>query len=220
MSDINTHAVITGGSGDLAQAMVAEWQAASWQVDAPSRAELDVDDPKSAKKYFKERVFKLLVCNAGLTGDTPLVRLQESAWDTSWSVNYGGSLRCAEAVLPMMRQQGGGHIVFISSFSAIHPPIGQVAYAAAKAALLGLVADLAVRHGAANIRVNAILPGFLDTRMTESVSAERRAEVLAHHTLDRFNTCDKVAKFIRFLDQEMLHTSGQVFQLDSRLASW
>jgi 3-oxoacyl-[acyl-carrier protein] reductase len=115
-----------------------------------------------------------------------------------------------------MKRRKSGHVIFISSNSALHPPAGQAAYAAAKAALLGLVGDLAGPCGDFNIRVNAVLPGFLATRMTESVSNTRRAEVLAAHALGRFNTCERTAAFIRFLHFELPHTSGQVFQLDSR----
>jgi 3-oxoacyl-[acyl-carrier protein] reductase len=115
-----------------------------------------------------------------------------------------------------MIARGHGHIIFISSRSAKHPPIGQAAYATAKAALLGLTADLASRHGPSNIRVNTVLPGFMETRMTENITQTRRQQVLADHSLGRFNTCRQTAAFIRFLHHELPHTSGQVFQLDSR----
>jgi 3-oxoacyl-[acyl-carrier protein] reductase len=115
-----------------------------------------------------------------------------------------------------MELRSAGHIIFISSQSAIHPPPGQAAYAAAKAALLGLATELACRHGPAGIRINTVLPGFLETRMTAPVSAARKAEVLAGHVLGRFNTCEAVGRFIRFLHQDLPHTSGQVFQLDNR----
>ena len=117
-----------------------------------------------------------------------------------------------------MIQQGNGHIVFISSYSALHPPLGQLAYATAKAALLGLTQSLARENGHHGIRVNAVLPGFLETRMTELVSEKRKIEILANHTLGRFNTPVEVAKFIRYLHQDLCHTSGQVFQLDSRIS--
>lgn len=214
------HAVITGGTGSLGRALAEALQQDGYTVASPGSKELDVRDKDSVEKYFHERHVDLLICAAGITRDAPLARLSEQSWDDVWNVNYEGSLACAEAVLPDMSARELGHIVFISSFSALHPPSGQTAYASAKAALLGLVSDLAVRHGPSNIRVNAVLPGFLETAMTSSVTEERRAEVLDMHTLGRFNTCESVAKFIRFLHQEMLYTSGQVFQLDSRLHFW
>lgn len=214
------HAVITGGGGALGQALARALEADGFVVASPGSRELDVCDEAAVKAYFHDRSVDLLICAAGIARDAPIARLSEQSWDETWNINYTGSLICAEAVLSGMASRGTGHIVFISSFSALHPPPGQVAYATAKASLIGLASDLAGRHGSSNIRVNTVLPGFLETPMTASVSDRRRAEVLDLHTLGRFNDCEKAAKFIRFLHQEMPHTSGQVFQLDSRLDFW
>ncbi len=210
------HAVITGGTGSLGGSIAEALRAPDWVVEAPGSALLDVRDNDAIRDYFEHRSLDLLVCAAGVTRDAPLPRLSEEAWMETWAINFRGAADCAKAVLPRMRKKGAGHIVFISSFSALHPPVGQAAYAAAKAALLGLVADLAPACGADNIRVNAVLPGFLETRMTESVTERRRGEILNAHALGRFNTCEAAAGFIRFLHHELPHTSGQVFQLDSR----
>lgn len=216
MTEKIQHAVITGGTGKLGAAIAKALASPDWKIESPSRAELDVSEEISINRYFENRDVDLLVCSAGITRDAPLAKMTESAWDETWLVNYQGSLKCAEAVLPKMIARGSGHIVFISSYSAVHPPSGQANYAASKAALLGLTADLAARHGPHNIRINAILPGFLETRMTESVSSKRVSEIRTDHVLGRFNTCANVAAFIRFLHHELPHTSGQVFQLDSR----
>ena len=210
------HAVITGGTGSLGNAIAVALQAPGWSIMAPGSTDLDVRDPSAVRNYFHDRDVDLLVCAAGITRDAPIARLTHEAWDDTWSVNFRGALDCAKAVLPGMIARGNGHIVFISSHSAQHPPVGQAAYATAKAALLGLVTDLARSHGPSNIRVNAVLPGFLETRMTHPVTEARRAEILAAHSLGRINTCDRVAAFIRFLHHDLPHTSGQVFQLDSR----
>lgn len=213
------HAVITGGSGSLGQAIATALQHPDWTIEAPGRQELDVRNQIAVRSYFESRRVDLLVCAAGITRDALLPRLTEAAWDETWAVNFNGAASSADAVLPGMIRRTSGHIVFISSFSALRPPPGQAAYAAAKASLLGLVSDLAARHGPSNIRVNAILPGFLETRMTETVTAIRRAEILNAHSLGRFNTPRKTAGFLRFLHHELPHTSGQVFQLDSRVNS-
>lgn len=213
------HLVITGGCGSLGQAITSTFAGPNWNVAAPGRTELDVTDEPTVFRYFENRRVDLLVCTAGITRDAPFFRLSEDAWDQTWSVNFKGAAFSANAVLPDMLRRKSGHIVLISSFSAIHPPVGQAAYATAKAALLGLVVDLAGRHGPSNIRVNAILPGFLETGMTAPVTERRRQEILAAHTLGRFNTCGQTAAFIRYLHQNLPHTSGQVFQLDSRVVS-
>jgi len=216
MHPTRSNAVITGGGGGLGSAIAAGFNAAEWTVEAPGSAGLDVRNPVAVRRFFRHRKPDLLVCAAGITRDAPLARLGTDAWDEVWRVNYRGALACAAAAIPGMAARGAGHVVFISSHSAVLPPPGQAAYAASKAALLGLTRDLAARHGPDNIRVNAILPGFLETPMTAKITPARRAEVIAAHALDRLNTCDRVAAFIRFLHHQLPHTSGQVFRLDSR----
>ncbi len=208
------HLVVTGASGGLGQALVAAFE--GWQIHAPCRADLDVTDSRAVSDDLATRPVDLLVCAAGMIRDAPLQKLDERTWDELFAVNYQAASDCATAVLAGMQSRGGGHIVFISSGSALRPPVGQCAYAAAKAALLGLTRDLAARHGHENIRVNAILPGFLETRMTAAVTKSRRAEILSDHSLGRFNTPAVVAKFVRHLQDDLPHTSGQIFQLDSR----
>ena len=212
------HLVITGANGGLGKAIVEEFVAASWQIAAPTHEELDVADSAAIQGYFNSRPVDLLICAAGIIRDAPLSRLDEATWDKVLAVNYHGAAASAAAALPQMIERQSGHVLFISSHSAIHPPRGQAAYATAKSALLGLTTNLAQRNGRFGVRVNAILPGFLETAMTESVAEKRRAEVLSGHVLGRFNTPATVARFIRHLHEELTYTSGQVFQLDSRIS--
>lgn len=209
--------LVTGGNGGLARAIAARFADGGWSVDAPGRKELDVTDAAAVTAYFAARVPDLLVCNAGVVRDMPLARLGEGDWRHLVDVNFHGARRCAVACLDAMMARGRGHVVFISSQSAVHPPAGQAAYAAAKAALLGLAQGMAGEVGANGIRVNAVLPGFLETPMTENVTDARRSEILAAHSLGRFNTPAAVAAFLWHLHHDLPHTSGQVFQLDSRV---
>ncbi len=208
--------VVTGGRGGLARAITARFREGGWSIAAPGREELDVTDGRAVADYLAGRRPALLVCNAGVIRDAPLARLDPGDWRHVVEVNFHGARRCAAAVLPGMVRRGAGHIIFISSRSALHPPAGQSAYAAAKAALLGLTRDLAAEAGPHGIRVNAVLPGFLETPMTARVTRARRDAVRAEHTLDRLNTPEAAARFIWHLHHELPHTSAQVFQLDSR----
>ncbi|MFT4175533.1 MAG: SDR family NAD(P)-dependent oxidoreductase [Luteolibacter sp.] len=210
------HAVVTGGKGALGQAIARELEDFRWTVASPGRLELDVTDPAAVSAFFRNRPVDLLVCNAGITRDILLARSGIEDWNDVLNVNYHGAALCAAAALPGMLARKNGHIVFISSHSALHPPLGQAAYAASKAALLGLTKDLACRHGSDGIRVNAILPGFLETPMTAKLSGKHRGAARNAHSLGRFNTVREVAGFIRFLHENLPHTSGQIFQLDSR----
>lgn len=211
------HALVTGGQGDLGSRIASLLHEAGISVEAPGREQLDVADPDSVRDYFKTLPpLDLVVANAGLSIDQLIARTRESDWDRQMEANLNGSFRCAKAALKPMLRRRRGHLVFISSHSAIHPPAGQAAYASAKAGLVGLAKSLAREVGPAGIRVNVILPGFLDTRMTARVSASRREAVLRQHALGRLNTVDSVAGFLLHLHQHLLQTSGQVFQLDSR----
>lgn len=185
-------------------------------VASPGREELDVTSPDSVKSYFARREVDLLICNAGVTDDALLLKTSEQSWDDVIQVNLKGAFLCAQAAVRGMAKRRGGHIIFISSYSALHPPAGQAAYATSKAALHGLAKSMAKEFGSRDVRVNVVLPGFLETKMTAGVSVKRRAQVLADHALGRFNTTEAVAKFVHTLHYDMPHTSGQIFNLDSR----
>ena len=212
------HVLVTGGHGDLGNRIASSFRDGGFSVDAPGRQELDVTNPDSVSTFFKNlEALELFVANAGLSHDQLLARIDEADWDRQLEVNLNGAFRCAKAALKPMLRRRSGHLVFISSYSAIHPPAGQAAYAAAKAGLIGLAKSLAREVGPAGIRVNVIMPGFLETRMTASLSDARKEIVRRNHALGRMNTVDSVARFLLHLHQELPHTSGQVFQLDSRV---
>lgn len=207
---------ITGGRGDLALSIRQRFLQGNWHVDSPGRSELDVTDALAVSGYFLSRNPDLLICNAGMIRDAIIPKLDEPDWQRVMEVNFHGARRCAVAALDGMLRRGSGHVVFISSNSAIHPRRGQSAYSAAKAALLGLTRDLAREVGNQGVRVNAILPGFLETKMTSSLSHNDRESVRASHALGQFNEPDVVASFIWHLHHDLIRTSGQFFQLDSR----
>ncbi len=214
-------ALITGGGGDLATAIREELEACKMRVHAPERTQMDVTDADSINARIKELSrLDLLVSNAGLLIDRSMVAMSAADFSTVLEVNLSGAFRVARSALKIMSRQRSGHIIFIGSYSALSGPAGQSNYAAAKAGLMALTQSLAREYGARGIRVNCVLPGFLETKMTAHLSDELRARFRGAHTLGRFNTVSDVARFIRFLHMEMPHTSGQVFSLDSRPHRW
>ena len=208
--------VITGGTGGLGSALAEEFRGEDSEVIALGSADLDLSDGAAVEEFFSATPCDLLICCAGLIRDNPLSRMTESEWDLVWDVNFRAAERCARAVLPGMCAVGRGHVIFVSSYAAKRPAIGQAAYATAKAALEGMTRDLAASSGPAGVRVNCIAPGFLETRMTDAVSEKRKIIVKGIHALGRFNTPPIAAAFVRFLHEQMPHTSGQLFSLDSR----
>lgn len=208
--------IITGGTGGLGNAISKQFKTAGWDVLPLGRNDLDLMNLLAIDTYFSENHCDLLICAAGIVKDQLLAKMDESTWDEVIDLNYFGAKNCAQVVIPYMIKKGHGHIVFISSYAANYPAVGQAAYATAKASLLGMTKDLALRHSSNKIRVNAILPGFMETKMTDNVSDKRKQELREMHEIGEFNTPEIVAEFIQFLEERMPFTSGQIFQLDSR----
>lgn len=214
-----TRLTITGGHGSLARSIASYFSEHQPEADilTPGREELDVTQALSCQTYFRQHPCDLLICNAGKSDHGLLSKTSLTAWEEILKINLHGAAQCAREVSRGMLRQRQGHIIFLSSYSAIHPPMGQVAYASAKAGLCGLAKSLAQEWGRANIRVNVVLPGFLDNRMTRDLSDDRKQQVLQAHCLERLNTEQHVASFLHHLHFFLPHTSGQIFNLDSRI---
>jgi 3-oxoacyl-[acyl-carrier protein] reductase len=212
-------ALITGGEGDLACHIRAELESAGWDVLAPGRAELDVLQPKPFFAQIDR--LDLLVNNAGIFRDAPLVKMTDEDVESVLDVNLKGAFLCTQAALKLMSRQREGHIINIGSYSALSGPAGQANYAAAKAGLIALTQSTAQEYGSRNIRANCLLPGFLETKMTRHLlkDTEWRQRLLSRHTLGRLNTPQDAARFILML-HSMPAVSGQIFQLDSRIHRW
>ncbi len=209
-------AIITGGAGDLAQGLSKILTESGFLVKAPGRGELDVTSAESVQNYFDDiGPLTLLINNAGITADGLFIRQKLEQRDHLIDTNLKGSHLCSQAAARIMMRQRDGHIINIGSYSALDPPAGQSAYAASKAGLIGLTKSYAKEFGKRNIRVNCVLPGFLETRMTANLSEAAKAAALEKHQLARFNTVEEAARFIHYLSTTH-HISGQIFQLDSR----
>lgn len=217
-------ALITGAAGGLGRALAENFIRAGWVAIAASRTELDVASADSVQQFVAGAVAQhgridCLINNAGVTGDALLSQMSDEQWDRVLDVNLRGAFRCVRAVARQMAKQRDGHIINISSFSARAGARGQANYAASKAGLIGLTQSLAKELGSRNVRVNAVLPGVLPTNMTAQLNAEQMEEFARANTLGRINSLDEVARFIVFLASTQ-NISGQVFQLDSRIAPW
>ncbi len=229
-------ALVTGAAGGLGGAIVKEltqrgWRvAAGWHrrsVDASENVLpvlLNVTSEESIKGAVELVTAKwgridLLVNNAGLTVNETLPKTSDEDWDQVMDVNLRGAFLLSKAIVRAMLKQRSGHIINISSFAARSGPRGQVVYASAKAALIGFTQALAKEGGSRNVQANVILPGVMPTEMTASLSEEVMTAFAEANTLGRINDVVEVARFIAAL-AEMKNISGQVFQLDSRIAPW
>jgi NAD(P)-dependent dehydrogenase (short-subunit alcohol dehydrogenase family) len=207
MSSEQPVALITGGAGELAQVIRSQLESSGWLVHTPSRAEMDVTDKVQVRGVMdKLGRLDLLIHNAGITRDALLLKMTEAEFSEVLAVHLKGAFLTSQAALKLMVKQRAGHIIHISSFSALSGPSGQANYGAAKAGVIALTQSIAAEYGARGIRANCVLPGFLDTKMTRHLLADekKRESVLSAHTLDRLNTAADAARFIAFLHSMIL----------------
>lgn len=140
-----------------------------------------------------------LVNNGAIRKDRLLAMTSDEEWEETLDTVLGGAFRCCRAVLPGMVQRRAGSIINISSLSALHGVAGQTAYSAAKGGLLALTRSLAREMGSRNIRVNAVLPGFVNTDLTADLPEETVQALRSMECLRTGTSAQQVAEMVAFL---------------------
>lgn len=141
--------------------------------------------------------------NAGTLGESgPSTAVSEEGWSDALAINLTGPFLGAKHQIAEMLKHGGGSVIFTSTFvgySLAFP--GMAAYAASKAGLIGLTQALAAEFGPQGVRVNAILPGGVDTGMYRSMNdtADKQAFVINLHALKRVATPEELARSVLYL---------------------
>lgn len=158
----------------------------------------------------------VLINNAGKSRDNLLINVKTEEWEDVLRTNLTGTFNTMRAAAGVMVKQGKGHIINVSSLSGIKGRAGQSAYSASKAALIGLTKSAALELGGYNIQVNAVIPGFMKTDMTENLPETVKEKILSSNILSKEQDMREVADFIYNLSL-MKNVSGQVFNLDSRI---
>ena len=186
---------------------------------------LDVSDEASVEDAFgavEGRLghVRVLVNNAGYTKDGLAIRYPTEAWDTTLDTNLRGSFLCARRALPGMLKARWGRIVNVASVAALRANAGQAAYSAAKAGVVGMTRSLAREVGSRGITVNAVCPGFVETRMTAATKPEQRERIVQMTPAGRFGTPEEVAAVIAFLaGPEASYVNGAVIAVDGGLSA-
>jgi 3-oxoacyl-[acyl-carrier protein] reductase len=185
--------------------------------------QVDVTDLKAVESAVKTTIDELgrvdiLVNNAGIVRDALLVRMKESDWDAVIAVNLKGAFNFSKAVARTMMKQRAGRIVNISSVMGIMGNAGQANYSASKAGIIGLTKSTAKELGSRGINVNAIAPGFIMSKMTESLPEEQREKALDAIPLGSIGYPEDVANAVAFLVSDSArYITGQVIQVDGGL---
>ena len=185
--------------------------AAATDVTRPADAQAMVD-------VARERFGRLdvLVCSAGITRDNLLFKMTDEDWNGVIATHLTGTFNCVRAAQAPMVEQRYGKIVLLSSTSALGTR-GQTNYSTAKAGLQGMTRTLAIELGPFNVNVNAVAPGFIETRMTQA-SAQRQGMDWEEYKAERAKTIPlrrtgkpiEIANVIAFLaSDEASYVTGQ-----------
>ena len=138
--------------------------------------------------------------NAGVWPGGPIIEMTDEAWNLNFSVNVTSPFAFMRALAPEMARAGGGAIVCTASRNAYRSSVGNAAYDASKAALLGLVRTAAGEFARDNIRVNSVSPGVVSTPSTPEIEEPFfKAAYLKQIPMDRYGTPEDIAKVCAFL---------------------
>jgi 3-oxoacyl-[acyl-carrier protein] reductase len=160
----------------------------------------------------------ILINNAGITRDNLIVRLSKDDWDSVINTNLNGTYNCCKIAAKYMIKQRSGKIINISSIVGQIGNKGQSNYAASKAGILGLTKSLAQELASRNITVNAINPGYINTKMTQELSEQNKDNFLSKIPLNKFGDVQDVSNLVCFLaSNKSDYITGQTINVDGGL---
>ena len=157
----------------------------------------------------------ILVNNAGITKDNLLFRIADADWDAVLDTNLKSAFVLTKLAARGMIKRRWGRVVNITSVVGITGNKGQANYAASKAGLIGFTKSVAKELASRNVLVNAVAPGYIDTEMTQAISADAKTALQAAIPLGRLGTGDDVARAVLFLASDLAsYITGQVLVVD------
>ena len=180
----------------------------------------DVTLPAEVRAMFKavtERAgaVEILVCNAGVTRDSLLLRMKEEDWGSVISANLNSLFYCAKEALRPMLKARFGRIIAISSVAGLAGNAGQCNYAASKAGINGFVKSLAREVASRGITVNSVAPGYIATDMTKELPAEIMETMQKSIPNGVMASPEDVSNVVAFLaSDDASYIQGQVLAVD------
>ncbi|MGH4011151.1 MAG: 3-oxoacyl-ACP reductase FabG [Pseudonocardiaceae bacterium] len=233
MSTVSRSVFVTGGNRGIGLAVARSFAADGYKVAIGYRSgeppaglrgvRCDVREPGDVDRALAEvedeqGPVEVLVANAGITADTPILRMTDDQFKNVVDTNLTGTFRTVRAATRSMLLARWGRIVLMSSALGFLGAPGQTNYAASKSALLGLARSLVWEMGARNITVNAVAPGIIDTDMTKPLSGKRMDILMQMTPLGRTGTVDEVVAAVRFLaSEEASYVTGAVLPVGGGL---
>jgi glucose 1-dehydrogenase len=244
MADRKKVMLITGAAGGIGRAVVKIFSENDWRVVGVDRQDFgdgfpsdglfikaDISNPQDIDSIFKKAagfspLLDAIINNAAVQVAKPLLETTVEEWDLTIASNLRSSFLSVKHAHPLLKAAGGGAIVNVSSVHAIATSANISSYAASKGGLLALTRAMAIEFAGDNIRVNAVLPGAVDTPMLrasmerghfESGSVQKRLDNLASKTVNgRIGTPEEIAHAIYFLadNSQSSFMTGQALVVD------
>lgn len=207
-------------SSQKARELVEEIKALGFEADCIQADISKFDQAEKLINFAIERFgqIDILVNNAGVTADNLILRMKEEDFDKVIEINLKGTWNCCKHASRIMSKQRSGKIINISSVVALMGNIGQTNYCASKAGIIGLTKALSRELGKRGVSVNAVAPGFIQTKMTENLPQEMVEQVLNNIPLARLGAVEDIAEVVGFLASDSAnYITGQVINVDGGL---
>lgn len=244
MADRQRVVLVTGAGGGIGRAVVRVFAAFGWRVIGIDRRELnepfpgngvfirsDISLEENIRSVYEQAksfspVLDAVINNAGVQISKPILETSAEEWDMVIASNLRSAFLGAKLAYPLLEAAGGGAIVNVSSVHAVSTSANIAAYAASKGGLLALTRAMAIEFAAGNVRVNAVLPGAVDTPMLRAGldrghvgdgTIHERLENLARKTVNgRIGQPEEVARTIYFLadSTQSSFVTGQALIVD------
>ena len=211
--------VISGTRAEALEGLKAELGARAFVATCNLSDSASVEAlPKAAEAALGGSI-DILVNNAGITRDNLFLRMKDEEWDQVIAVNLTAAFRLSRAVLRGMMKKRWGRIVQITSVVGVTGNAGQGNYTAAKAGLTAMSKSLAFEVATRNITVNCVAPGFTVTPMTDALSADQKAALMAKIPAGRFGDPSSIGAAVVYLaSEEGGYVTGQTLHVNGGMA--
>ena len=213
------HVVLSGTREAVLRERAAELGSRTSAVPANLSDPAAVDGLVEAAEAAAGAPLDILIANAGITRDGLLLRMKDEDWAEVLKVNLESYFRLSRAAMRGMMKRRYGRIVGITSVVGVTGNPGQANYAASKAGMIGFSKALAAEVATRGITVNCVAPGFIESPMTDALTEQQKAQILATIPAARLGAGDEVAAACVYLaSAEAAYVTGQTLHVNGGMA--
>lgn len=216
INEVSQEALDTYGAETVEACRALGVRAESYAADVSDYAQCE-----AMVKWTKENFgsIDVLVNNAGITRDGLLLRMSEENYDDVIRINQKSVFNMTKLVGAVMLRQKSGKIVNLASVAGLYGNPGQMNYSASKGAIVAMTKTAAKELGSRGINVNAVAPGFIQTPMTDKLTEEQKAAMLAQIAMKRYGQPEEIAGVVSFLcSEDASYVTGQTIEISGGLS--